>query len=657
MRKSTKTKSLFKFGVVRKTVFGFSASTILLVVVTAVAWNMGNNLNDSFKLLVSREMKNVENGNFLIESISNVAATIKNYAASHKLEELSELQRDYEDALINYYVDVENAKNLDLKNKDVQIFYMKVVERQFDYVLDHASKLIESHKIYLQSLDVINQRLNQLHTSLQALRSTLQQPKDTELTQQLFELHANITVAMSIKQPEVLAQLTQQSKALSNQLSITSQTLPANTRNQMSQYLERAIGDNGIFTAINRRNQAETSTQDSLKLIDHEMEIGVVTTKMLLSQAYKAVLDSTNEAKQAFQSSVINLAILFAIALVTALTLTLTIPRTIRYPLKVINSLLDGLSQGDLSRKANYHKNDEFGDLATHYDETVTQLREIVQEISHCTLGINQTAEDNRHFTETLASEIKVQNQESTNVAEAMGKIESSFSDVSDSAAQTREQIKDAQAIADKGKAAISENHVINQELNEKLEESARLTSHVESVSLDIGSIVDVIHNISEQTNLLALNAAIEAARAGEQGRGFAVVADEVRTLAQKTSDSTTEIGEMISKLQDAVHHAVNNMNNCIESMQLSSEKNQNVADTIEEFNNLIHNIVDMASHIATASQTQLHTSSKISHNINGISDSIGHSIQSVEELTNNGQTLGALAESQSHIVKKFKLN
>ena len=636
-----------QIGVVKKTIIGFATITLLIVVVTLVAWNMGNQLNQSFKTLIGREMQNVEAGNYLIESISAVAASIIQYAATQELAELDERKRNYEDALNDYYMDVERSKGLDLKNKQVQTFYMGVVERQSGFVLDQANILLISHKNYLESSVTAQEKLSEFNLHLQTLLENGVGDK------QVFKLLNHVNQTLSNNNIEVLNTRRQQTQAL------TADLYKLSEGNRVTEELTKTLikillGKQGMYESLITKQESYLQSQQALKLIDHEMGIGVVTVKLLLSQAYKAVLDSTNEAKSDFESGVINLLVFFSLSVLLALILTLTIPNTIRNPLKLINNLLDGLSQGNLSQKANYHKQDEFGQLAEHYDETVDHLRDIIEEVSISAIEISDAAENNNRSSESLATEISIQNQEATNVATAMTEMELSFTEVARSAALTNDKVIEAQTLADKGNQAIEENARLNESLSEKLSESARLTSNVEEYSVNIGSILDVIRSISEQTNLLALNAAIEAARAGEQGRGFAVVADEVRTLAQKTSDSTIEIGEMINKLHEAVHNAVNNVNQCVEAMEVSSNTNKNVSSAISEFNEVIHEIVNMATHIATAAEQQQLTASEISRNINGISESTSHTRDAVRQLNESGKTLSELSEKQSGLVQRF---
>jgi methyl-accepting chemotaxis protein len=171
-----------------------------------------------------------------------------------------------------------------------------------------------------------------------------------------------------------------------------------------------------------------------------------------------------------------------------------------------------------------------------------------------------------------------------------------------------------------------------------------------------IGSILDVIRNIAEQTNLLALNAAIEAARAGEQGRGFAVVADEVRVLAQRTTESTSEIENMISNLQSSSSSANKVIQSCMDDMVLSVEQASSANSAMEEIQGLIMEISQMSGHIAQAANEQSETTHDIARNIEEINSIADSSYQAMAEIANTSQNLSALANQQGELVHRFKL-
>ena len=637
-----------QIGVVKKTVLGFTAITIFLILVTAVSWKMGNSLKNSFETLIDREVKNVEVGNYLIESITAVANGIISYVASQSLEDLPGIRADYENTLEEYEQDIERARTIELKDNTSQNVNMKNVEDRSLEVVKNAEILIESHHQYLSSMESIAHKMQ----SASQLLENIYKDSSTPIGQirVIAQLNNIISSAMVEKNSEKLETKIKRAQQLTSILE------PQSTSPRIQEYLSLTISPSGVFSDLRKKIQAQNITHRSMRSINQEMAVAVTISKLNLSQAYKAVLDSTVIAKQNFSNSMRTLFIFFSCALIFAVILTLTIPRSIKKPLNLILHLLDGLSKGDLSQYANYNKKDEFGTLANRYDKTIEQLSAVIKEITESSKEINHAAESNGVSSESLVKEISVQNNETANVAAAMNQMKHSFNEVAESASLTSQKVQEAKSLAEHGRTTVEENNDINQELTQKLEESSRLTAEVEKFSQSIGSILDVIKNISEQTNLLALNAAIEAARAGEQGRGFSVVADEVRSLAQKTNQSANEISEMIVKLQNAVSSAVNNMSECLESMHTSNTKNNEVSQSIEDFNGIIDDIVKMATQIATAAEEQQYTAAEISQNVSGISESTEKTEKAVNLLSENGRSLTNLADRQTSLVQHFSV-
>lgn len=192
--------------------------------------------------------------------------------------------------------------------------------------------------------------------------------------------------------------------------------------------------------------------------------------------------------------------------------------------------------------------------------------------------------------------------------------------------------------------------------LESRLTQSVDAVKDLQSMSSQIGSILDVIRNIAEQTNLLALNAAIEAARAGEQGRGFAVVADEVRVLAQRTTESTSEIENMISNLQNSSTSANKVIQSCMDDMDQSVAQASNANSAMEEIQALIIEISQMSGHISQAAAEQSETTGEIARNIDEINQIADTSYQAMAQIAQTSTDLTQLANQQGELVHRFKL-
>jgi methyl-accepting chemotaxis protein len=237
-----------------------------------------------------------------------------------------------------------------------------------------------------------------------------------------------------------------------------------------------------------------------------------------------------------------------------------------------------------------------------------------------------------------------------------MTEMAHSVGEVASSAQSSLQMVQQVETASESGRVIMSQNISTINQLETRLNESVEATNDLRRMSSQIGSILDVIRNIAEQTNLLALNAAIEAARAGEQGRGFAVVADEVRVLAQRTTESTAEIENMISNLQSSSTSASKVIESCMKDMEQSVEQASNANSAMEEIQALIIEISQMSTHISQAAAEQNETTASIARSIEDINLISDESYRAMAEIADNSTNLTQLASQQSALVHRFKL-
>ncbi|NCO45671.1 MAG: methyl-accepting chemotaxis protein, partial [Vibrio sp.] len=200
-------------------------------------------------------------------------------------------------------------------------------------------------------------------------------------------------------------------------------------------------------------------------------------------------------------------------------------------------------------------------------------LHHILVQLNDASENLTNTANHNQTTSSKAQSQLSTQREQTASVATAMTEMAHSVQEVAQSAQSSLEMVQKVESASESGRKIMSDNITTINQLETRLNQSVDAVGELQKMSSQIGSILDVIRNIAEQTNLLALNAAIEAARAGEQGRGFAVVADEVRVLAKRTTDSTSEIESMISNLQSSSSSASTVIESCMTDMELSVEQ------------------------------------------------------------------------------------
>ncbi len=364
-------------------------------------------------------------------------------------------------------------------------------------------------------------------------------------------------------------------------------------------------------------------------------------------------IDNANHTLASGQMQLLGTVVL---ATIFAICVAFQLARSIRVPLRQILNVLGAVTSGDMTTRVSYKNNNEFGRLGSQLNKQVEQMADILRQLAEASKELNNVAHDNHTTAERSRSELDLQRSETASVATAMTEMEATVREVAQAAAHTLDQVIIVEKAAETGRNIMATNISTIHQLANKLTQTGKVIGDVSNMSNNIGNILEVIRGIAEQTNLLALNAAIEAARAGEHGRGFAVVADEVRTLARRTADSTSEINKMIDGLQQAVQRAVKEMGECSKEMESSMHQSSNANSSMEEIQAIITQISDMSSQIAAAAEEQEATGAEISANINRISEISDSNYEGIEQVAETCTRLNQLASNQAALVSRFKL-
>lgn len=345
------------------------------------------------------------------------------------------------------------------------------------------------------------------------------------------------------------------------------------------------------------------------------------------------------------------------IILIAAFFITSLVSRGITQPLHQANDMLEDISRGagDLTKRLTIDHNDEVGDLATNFNLFVDKLQTTINKVASTATQVTTASEELSMSTHAATEIVNRQRFETEQVATAINEMTATVHEVAHSANDAANAADKADQESEAGKAVVMQTIEAISELAREVENSADVIAKLKSESQNIGSVLDVIKGIAEQTNLLALNAAIEAARAGEQGRGFAVVADEVRTLAQRTQESTREIEQMIEALQKGSCHAEEVMSQSRGRAQQTVETASSAGDSLHAITRSVATIKDMNTQIAAAAEEQSSVAEEINKNISNI--------QSISEETASGsnQTKSACNElagwgaELQQIVSQFK--
>ncbi len=319
-----------------------------------------------------------------------------------------------------------------------------------------------------------------------------------------------------------------------------------------------------------------------------------------------------------------------------------------------IHDAAEQLASGDLSAQLNIDSRDELGELSASFNDISTGLKKLTGAISHSTQELSESARSLNDIAGRTNSAVTYQKDQLTQIATAIEEMSATASDIANNAVSSAASAQGANSQVTEGQQTINNSVDSIQTLAGNVEHAAGVIRELAADSESIGSVLDVIKGIAEQTNLLALNAAIEAARAGEQGRGFAVVADEVRNLASKTQDSTQEIEAMIAALQAAAKQATASMEESQEHAQSSVGTVLNAREAFDAIATSFSHISDMTTQIATAAEEQSVTVEEINRNVAASNEAIATASEDAMQTTQASHQVAALANELKEESERF---
>ncbi|MFA0196141.1 methyl-accepting chemotaxis protein [Vibrio artabrorum] len=347
----------------------------------------------------------------------------------------------------------------------------------------------------------------------------------------------------------------------------------------------------------------------------------------------------------------------FILYIVISIASTMVINRLL-HPLQTLSQALTQLAQGrgDLTQRIDIKRMDEIGKLAELVNQFLSQMQSMLKGVIDHSHDLNNHAEKANQLA--TQSSISVENQQNdiNQIATAIHEMSATAAEVASHAELTASASQASATACSEGQEVIQQNRDAITGLAKQVEDAANVIRELESNAQSINQILSTIQGIAEQTNLLALNAAIEAARAGEQGRGFAVVADEVRVLSQRTHGSTEEIRVMIDTLQKNTGHAVDSMTTSTQLAENSVGFAEQAHDSLTKITQAITEINDMALQIASAAEEQRAVSEDISRNTQGIKDASDDLAQQAESSRNSSNEMSGAAESMRQDVERFKV-
>ncbi|MFW6349307.1 MAG: methyl-accepting chemotaxis protein [Thiohalospira sp.] len=370
--------------------------------------------------------------------------------------------------------------------------------------------------------------------------------------------------------------------------------------------------------------------------------------EVLEAEREELVTQAQQELDRVMLVILVSLAVASVAAIALAILISGNVSRRLRHAVTSLNEIADG--DGDLTRELDARGRDEIGQLATAYNRFVGQIRKMVTLVANSATEIAAGMEQLSRSAAEDRQGVADQRAKTGEVATAMNEMSHSIQEiagnthaVADNASHTNEQ-------ATMGREGVRTTTARINQLAENVRASGETIRRLDEHGSRIGEVLEVIHDIAEQTNLLALNAAIEAARAGEAGRGFAVVADEVRTLSQRTQDSIGNIKELVEGIQSGTNDAVATMEQSRATTETTVEEAQRVDAALEEIVAMIGRIDDMATQVASAVEEQSTVAEQVNANltdIDGIADQTSRAVAETAEVSDRLAKLAAELQGQ----------
>ena len=446
----------------------------------------------------------------------------------------------------------------------------------------------------------------------------------------------------------------------------------------LTQYAEMSVEDPDIvyiaFLNTEKKpfaragNESEAEKLITRPVITEDLELGSVIVgysfkraKELqagISKKQNSYLDSMKVAQQdSVHTSIVSSIAMFVTTIISAIIVMILLIRVIvTTPLSKMVQASRSLADGDLKVCVENTGPDELGQLGIAFNEMAQRFHEIILTLIESTSRLSESAAHMSTITQQTSSGARSQKTDTNAVASAMTEMSATVQEVSSNASYASNFAGDANTQASEGKAVVSETIESIGLLAKKVEDASQVILQLEKHSVNIGMVIDVIRTIAEQTNLLALNAAIEAARAGEQGRGFAVVADEVRSLAQRTQTSVAEIEKMIESVQKGARESVSVMLEGQESANASVQLASQAGMSLDSITQAIASISDMTVQIANAVREQSIVTEDMNIKIVKINDVASETAIGAEQTASESEKLAAISRELGKVVQQFKV-
>ncbi|MEZ8186175.1 methyl-accepting chemotaxis protein [Shewanella sp. 5S214] len=672
-----------KINVATRVIGGFTVVTLLLIVLGGVTMLSNDRIKDGATILNTISLPALERTSILSENLSSqqIEALLAYY--STRSSQIPAIKKQLSDLDNTFKQDLSSLNNLVSKQTQLSA-PLAALNKSYTLYGSNATKMLLERLSALTLQEQLLKMRSNLENAADDSSSILLDIIDLETSEDETErsLAATASVIDStfiniITTIYDLVATTEQSKydliikELDYMVSEASTKLDfINTRGNgvvNSSTLEDLTAESAkVFTLLKGNDSIIALKQQQLshefaaakQLVETQSSAKDVNKKMtvLAKSIDTFASDISNSALDIIDSAAIKTLIVVLMAIVVAIIVSIAVVKPLTNSLEKVNKALNVLASGDLTHKLDDTGHDEFAELAKNCNRLVDSLRSLIIGIVDRSNQLAAAAEETSAITSQTTIGIQEQKSQVDQVAAATTELSSSAQQVSMSADQALNEIKQADNETQHMRTLAEESKNTIIALAEEVARAGVVINKVHSDSASIGSILDVIRGIADQTNLLALNAAIEAARAGEQGRGFAVVADEVRNLASRTQHSTSEIQQMIEVLQVGTQEAVAVMEQSRGQANSCVEKNEQSNIALETISKSVHRAYDSGNHIAHAAQEQNIVSQQVSEKLEHIASISEETSIGADQTAQSSHQVAMLAEELQASVREFKV-
>ncbi len=667
-----------------RVILGFFTISVLLLIISGVSLINLRSLQNDVGEVNTVAVPTVIGSNTLKASFLNMGRLVFEAYVSDELSTVNEKQAQFEEASQNF-TNAYSALASTVKNDPKLSAALQNVNGISQEYLATVNDLYASHNSYLSRRKDVEDRLMDVEdnaddastylldfSDLREVQSNASLRRASELG---GELETRLLTLITVTSDYMKTQTLVRADTLGNEVKFAVDAI----REQLDAMLSAANGQDSsgtleeVESLVNDAIDAVTGSDGVVQLHVSRLELRNQTERALGKSEEMAanavseleqLLNLTNAKVKTLEEQVTS-NVSFGTTLVVVIVLASLIiafftgyktVNAITIPLKKVNDLLNIASSGDLTHNLDDSSQDEFGQLAKNCNKLILSLKELIRGINVRAEQLAAASEQTSAVTTQTTKSIQDQKAQIGLVATATTEMHSTSQMVSQNAEDTLLEIRNADQESNKVRDISLENKATIEVLARDVEDAAQVIHKLHQDSASIGSILDVIRGIADQTNLLALNAAIEAARAGEQGRGFAVVADEVRTLASRTQESTQEINAMIEVLQEGAEKAVSVMDQgkqqtarCVEQTELATQ----ALDIISEAVKRAH---DVSSQIEQSAREQNLVSQDISEKLETIVGIAEETTVGAQQTSESSEEVARLAEELQSSIRQFKV-